>query len=160
MYLVVAQPVRGWCCVARPSIWLLLFLGSTVVCISTCLHIYACTYVCKHVSMYVCTHIRTYVRMCIQYWYCIQRIFINPPHLVQAKFSQNNDMVDYTDLLQDVSYVCTICCAICMFRFFEKRSTYVWVFLTCRWIPLSVIKNYYFCFIVKSILEHFTTILL
>ena len=66
--------------------------------------------------------------------------------------------MDCTDLLQDVSYHLSHNLNIA-----HLRET-VWVyFLRFRLIPLSVIgklRTYFFCFIVKSILEHLAAILL
>ena len=63
-------------------------------------------------------------------------IFVNPPQLVQAKFWQINDMADYTDLLQDVSYHSS-----CNMYIPLLRETVCEYFLRSHRIPLSVIGN-------------------
>ena len=66
----------------------------------------------------------------------VQRIFVNPPQLVQAKFWQINDMADYIDLLRDVSYHLSHN----LYALF-LRETVCEYSVRCHRIPLSVIVN-------------------
>ena len=63
-------------------------------------------------------------------------ILSNPSAYQLTKFWRINDMADYTDLLQDVSYHSS-----CNLYVQRLRQTICEYFLHCRWIPLPVIEN-------------------